>query len=345
MKFKQKLWLAVLLLVTSLVIYNCTNTPTTPNQNEKVTTQSTSEKPLAFSTTLPQDNTAKTFYEVLANGDTMYFIPRDSTVTKTVTTSLSLTTKVWDSVRHVFNSPSNPPPPPPPPPPPSGYVLIYQNDISIGTGGASKLGDLDPFNHGQIGGGSFDNVTYVSAPGSFRDRPTNVSAGTRSEIQFEAAQTPLEGAVEFDVRFNTFVWQNGHWLQWHPSTSGGSGAPRLQFDGNGVVDIVNWNNANAGNKYYSTSFSPVTGQWYHVRFEYKFGTNGYMNFIVDGVTKASVSGVQVGDGSTPYLKVGYNGWDGNSSKFDANYDNIKVYKKTASPTTAVFNMNPIKNAA
>lgn len=207
------------------------------------------------------------------------------------------------------------------PQPSTGLILIYENDISIGTGGASKLGDLDPFNHGQIGSGYFDTKIYVSAPGAFHSRPLNVSSGIRSEIQFDAAQTPLEGRVEFDVYFIVFISSNGHWLQFHPSTLGGSGSPRIEG-----TQVVNWNKGD--NTYYSTSFKPVLLHWYHCIVDYKFGSSGYIHWSMDGVSVFSKDNIQVGDGSTPYLKIGFNGWTpGNPTSSDIVYDNIKIYKK------------------
>lgn len=207
---------------------------------------------------------------------------------------------------------------PQPTPPPTGYTVVYSNTISVQK-------DLDPFGHGQLGNGKLDTSAFVSGPASFKSRPANVSSGIRSEIQFEDAQTPLEGALEYDVRYNVIVPNNGHSLQWHPTTSGGSASPGLWFSSGKFL----WNNwINGVNQGHSTGFAPVIGRWYHFRIEYKFGSTGYLRFFIDGVQNTSGSWTgQVGDGSRPYLKVGYNGWDGNSTASDINYDNIVVYKK------------------
>jgi hypothetical protein len=64
-----------------------------------------------------------------------------------------------------------------------------------------------------------------------------------------------------------------------------------------------------------------------MRLEYKFGSAGYLHWFIDGVEKLNANNIQVGDGSGQYLKVGYNGWDGNSANSRIYYDNLKVYKK------------------
>lgn len=205
------------------------------------------------------------------------------------------------------------------PTPATGYTLVYST-------GYNTQADLDPFGHGQIGNGGLSTNVYVTGPGSFHSRPNNVSSGIRSEVQYDAAQTPLEGAIEYDVIYNVIVPNNGHSLQWHPTTSGGSASPGLWFSGGKFL----WNNwlASDGKNYgHSVNYGPVpTGKWLHMRIEYKFGSSGYLRHYIDGVLVCSWTG-QVGDGSKPYLKVGYNGWDSNSTASDINYDNLQVFKK------------------
>lgn len=199
---------------------------------------------------------------------------------------------------------------------PIGYTLVYST-------GYDNQASLDPFGHGQIGNGGLSTNVYVTGPGSFHSRPNNVSAGIRSEVQYDAAQTPLEGAVEYDVLYNVIVPNNGHSLQWHPTTSGGSASPGLWF----VNGKFQWNNWKDGqNATHTTGITIQTGHWYHMRIEYKFGTSGYLRHYIDGTLVCSWTG-QVGDGSKPYLKVGYNGWDSNSTASDINYDNLQVFKK------------------
>jgi PKD domain/Polysaccharide lyase len=198
----------------------------------------------------------------------------------------------------------------------TGYTLVYST-------GYNTQADLDPFDHGQIGNGGLSTNVYVTGPGSFHSRPNNVSAGIRSEVQYDAAQSPLEGAVEYDVLYNVIVPNNGHSLQWHPTTSGGSASPGLWFV-NGKFQWNNWKDGQNAN--HTTGITVQTGHWYHMRIEYKFGSAGYLRHYIDGTLVCSWTG-QVGDGSAPYLKVGYNGWDSNSTASDINYDNLQVFKK------------------
>ena len=99
-------------------------------------------------------------------------------------------------------------------PPPGSYgTLLYSS-------GYNTSADLDPFDNGQIGSGSLSTSTYVTGPGSFKSVPANVSAGIRSEVQYPESLTPTEGAIEYDVRYETIFQNNGHSLQFHPNTSG-----------------------------------------------------------------------------------------------------------------------------
>lgn len=201
------------------------------------------------------------------------------------------------------------------PPPTGNYSLLYSSGYDI-------LADLDPDGHGQIGNGYLDLTQFDIGPGSFRSRPANVSAGIRSEVQYDESRTPTEGAVEYDVRYNVIVPNNGHSFQFHPNTSGGSASPGLWFESGKFV----WNNWIGGvNQSHSTGVTAQTGHWYHMRNEYKFGSNGYWRSYMDGVLVCSWTG-QVGDGSGQYLKIGYNGWDANSTQSDISYDNIKIWK-------------------
>jgi hypothetical protein len=63
----------------------------------------------------------------------------------------------------------------------------------------------------------------------------------------------------------------------------------------------------------------------HVVLEYKFGSAGYLKFTIDGVVVLNKTGIQVGDGSGQYLKVGVNMWQSQSSF--VYYDNLKIWKK------------------
>jgi len=201
-------------------------------------------------------------------------------------------------------------------PPPGSYgTLLYSS-------GYNTSADLDPFDNGQIGSGSLSTSTYVTGPGSFKSVPANVSAGIRSEVQYPESLTPTEGAIEYDVRYETIFQNNGHSLQFHPNTSGGSASPGL-WHINGQFVWVNWKGGT--NTKYPTNFTIPQNRWMHVVFEYKIGSAGYMKFTIDGVVVLNATNIQVGDGSGQYLKVGVNMWQDQSST--VYYDNLKIWKK------------------
>lgn len=199
-----------------------------------------------------------------------------------------------------------------------GYKLVYCT-------GYDTVGDLDPFNHGQLGGGSLSTTVFKTGPGSFKSVPANVSSGIRSEVQYDEGpngQTPLEGIIEYDVRYEVVCQDNCHSLQFHPDTQGGSASPGL-WHVNGKFVLVNWKNGT--NTQYPSGMTIATNQWYHVKLDYKFGATGYMHFFVDGALKIDANNVQVGDGSGQYLKVGVNMWVNQTSV--VYYDNLRVYAK------------------
>lgn len=206
-----------------------------------------------------------------------------------------------------------------PPDPSPGYQLIYQN-------GADSQKEYDPFGHNQGGNSFIDTKVFFEGTGCFHSRPANVSNGCRGEIQFDAAQTPLEGAVEYMVMYNYVVQNQCHSLQWHPSTSGGSGSP-AKWHENGRIVWKNW--IKGQNLVHSTGVSIPIGAWIKDRIEYKFGANGYFRHYMNDKLICSWTG-QVGDNSSPYFKWGFNGnFDGNLSeavKSDICYDSLKVYK-------------------
>lgn len=211
-----------------------------------------------------------------------------------------------------------------PPVPPAGYTVTYRN-------GFDKPTDLTD-NNGQYGNGFVTTAagTFVTGPGAFRSRPANVSNGCRSEWQSGSnSQNPSEGAIEYDCKYDYIVQGNCHSLQWHPSTGGGSASPGLWHEGGKFV-WYNWKNG--GNSRYATGFTIPKGKWMHFRVEYKFGGSGYIRHFVDGVKIFEKTGIQVGDDSGFYLKLGFNGnFDGNLSeatKSDITYDNLVIYKKS-----------------
>lgn len=248
--------------------------------------------------------------------------PSKDTTVVTFTANATATNTISSSITV---KPTKVPPVNPPPdtvivtPPSNGnYALIYSN-------GFDKPGDLDPFNHEQYGKGYIDLSSFLTGPGSFHSRPATVSGGERSEVSLDP-ETPLEGALEYDVRYNYVVQGECHSLQWHPSTGGGSASPGLWHVGGKFV-IYNW--VGGKNITHSTGYTIPTGKWIHIRIEYKFGSNGYFRIWAEGNLICSWTG-QVGDNSTPYLKIGFNGnFDGNKAeadKSDIQYDNSKVYK-------------------
>lgn len=174
----------------------------------------------------------------------------------------------------------------------------------------------------QAGNGGLSTTIYKDGPGSFKSVPANVSSGIRSEVQYSNSQTPTEGAIEYDVMYETIFQNNGHSLQFHPLTSGGSASPGLWHE-NGKFVWVNWKGGT--NTKYATNFTIPRNKWMHVVFEYKIGSSGYMKFTIDGVVVLNRTGIQVGDGSGQYLKVGVNMWQNQESV--VYYDNLKIWRK------------------
>lgn len=217
---------------------------------------------------------------------------------------------------HIRVSGANPPPPPPDTTSNyDGYTLIYTN-------GYDRQADLDPFGHGQIGNGSLSTTLYKTAPGSFKAVPANVSSGIRSEVQYNEAQTPLFGIVEYDAYYEVIFQNSGHSFQWHPSTTNGSGTGLYHV--NGKIDFVSVESGQTGT-HYVTGYTIPQGRWIHIKMTYGFGTNGYIKLEIDGVTLLNKTGIKMGDGSRPYMKHGSNQWTNSPSVIY--YDNLKVYSK------------------
>lgn len=198
-------------------------------------------------------------------------------------------------------------------------TLVYSS-------GYNTVSDLDPYGNGQWGDGTLashlSTSIYKDGPGSFRSVPASVSSGIRSEVQYPSSLTATEGVIEYDVRYETIFQNSGHSLQFHPNTSGGSASPGLWHE-NGKFVWVNWKGGT--NTKYATNFTIPQNKWMHVVFEYKFGSAGYMKFTIDGVVVLNRTGIQVGDGSGQYLKVGVNLWQSQSSV--VYYDNLKIWKR------------------
>jgi Polysaccharide lyase/PKD domain len=206
-------------------------------------------------------------------------------------------------------------PPPVDPPPAGDYgTLVYST-------GYDKLSDIIN-EHGQQGNGGLSTTIFKTGPGSFKSVPANVSSGIRSEVQYDALQSPLEGAVEYDVMYVKIQADNCHSLQWHPSTDGGSAAPGL-WHVSGKFVLTNWKGG--VNTKYDTGVTIPANKWIHIVIQYKFGSSGYLKMTIDGVVVLNKTNIQVGDGSSPYLKVGFNSWAGSNSEIY--YDSLRVYKK------------------
>jgi hypothetical protein len=207
-----------------------------------------------------------------------------------------------------------------PPTTPGSYgTLLYST-------GYNAVADLDPWGSGQWGSGTLEShlstSIYKVGPASFKSTVATVSSGIRSEVQYPDNLTPLEGAIEYDVMYETVFQNSGHSLQFHPQTSGGSASPGLwHIDGKFVW--TNWKNGT--NSYYPTNFTIPQNKWMHIVFEYKIGSAGYMKMTIDGVVVLNRTGIQVGDGSGQYLKVGVNMWQNQASV--VYYDNLKIWKK------------------
>jgi hypothetical protein len=215
----------------------------------------------------------------------------------------------------------------------SSTVAVTVNASGTTPGSGGNYGTLiystgynttsDIFNSSnQAGNGGLSTTIYKDGPGSFKSVPASVSSGIRSEVQYSSSLTPTEGAIEYDVMYETIFQSSGHSLQFHPMTSGGSASPGLWHE-SGKFTWVNWKGGT--NTKYPTNFTIPRNKWMHVVFEYKIGSSGYMKFTIDGVVVLNRTGIQVGDGSGQYLKVGVNMWQNQESV--VYYDNLKIWRK------------------
>lgn len=183
--------------------------------------------------------------------------------------------------------------------------------------------DLDPFGHNQIGNGTRSTSVWVSSPSSFYSIPANVSGGIRSEVQYDEAQSPTTGCIEYDVRYEVIIQDECHSMQFHPNTDGGSASPGL-WHVSGEFELVNWFNGN--NTHYVTNYTIPQNQWLHMRHEFRFGaSNGYWRIYVDDTEILNISNVRIGDGSGQYFKLGFNCWGSNCTSSRIYYDNLFIY--------------------
>lgn len=184
------------------------------------------------------------------------------------------------------------------PPPASGYIELYHNNFDTDI-------DIDPDTTGQRGNGYIDYVNYITGPGCFHSRPkSGVSGGTRSEVQFKSSRTPVEGAIEYSVKYFYVVKNQCHSFQFHSNVSGSSALLALwHINGKFVVRINNGgNNINQS----QPQIPILTGVKYLMRIEYKFGSAGYYRWYINGALYAAYSGV-LQNGNGQYLKIGFNG--------------------------------------
>lgn len=201
-------------------------------------------------------------------------------------------------------------------PPPGDYgTLIYSN-------GFDTQKELDPFGNGQIGNGSLSTSVKMFGTGSFKSVPANVSSGIRSEVQLDRAQTPTEGTLDYYAMYETIFSGSGHSLQAHPGTSGGSASPGLWHE-DGQFVLVNWKGGT--NTKYPTGFKIPRNVWLHIVLQYKFGSSGYLKLTINDAVVLDKKGIQVGDGSSMYWKIGVNMWQVQNSV--VYYDQLKVYKR------------------
>lgn len=206
------------------------------------------------------------------------------------------------------------------PPPTPGYQLVFQSEFD-------KDNDIRNNDSQQAGKGVISTKQFKTAPASFYAIPDNVSSGTRSEVQYlSPVQNPIEGAIEYWVYYEVIVGSNGCSVQWHPNTPGSSGSPYLMHEGGKFTWVV-WDK-DGTNDYYQTGVTIKKGVWMLFRIEYKFDRSaGYLRHWIDGVKVLDKSGIQLGDGSGQYLKLGTNFWDPSALSCRTFYDSLKIYKK------------------
>lgn len=289
-----------------ILIASCNNEPTT----ETVAVDSvvvSDNGQLVYARTIVS---VSKWNDTLSNGDI-----RQITYTPSVYTPSAYTASKLDTVLYRKGGTTPPVDPPVDPPPTGSYgTLTYST-------GYDKTSDIIN-NSNQQGNGGLSTTVYKTAPGSFRSIPASVSSGIRSEVQYSSGMTPTEGVIEWDVMYVKIQSSSCHSLQFHPNTSGGSASPGLWHE-NGKFTWVNWKGGT--NSKYPTGFTIPANKWMHMVFEYKMGGSGYMKYTIDGVVLLDKKGIQVGDGSGGYLKVGFNSWSGSNSEIY--YDNLRIYRK------------------
>lgn len=295
-----------IMVIVSIFTLQCSNTPTTETVAVDSVVQSDNWQIIYARAITSQSK----WNDTLSNGDI-----RQITYTPSVYVPSSYTASKLDTVL-IRKDGTAPPVDTVVVPPTTNYgTLIYSS-------GYSSIKDLDPFQNNQYGNGSISTTVYKTGPGSFHSVPASVSSGIRSEVQYPDGITPKEGTIVWDVMYVKVQQDNIHSLQIHPNTGGGSASPGL-WHVSGQFYWVNWKGGT--NTKYPTGVTIQTNHWYHMVFQYKYGSIGYMKFTVDGKVVLDRTGIQVNDGSGGYLKVGTNSWSGNNS--EAYYDNLEIWQK------------------
>lgn len=201
-----------------------------------------------------------------------------------------------------------------------GYELVYSN-------GYNKITDLTTDN-GQFGNGKISTTQKTEGAGSFYSVPAgNTSNGYRSEDQFtneSKAVNIKEGAVEYDVRYEYFVANNAHSVQFHPNDQRASAALAL-WHKSGYLVLGTDINVGTANR-----FKPVLNTWYKFRIEFNFDDrNGYARWYVNGKLQAEIKGLPVSKGGGQYFKLGQNNFNltAEDGKGRVYYDDLKIYRK------------------
>lgn len=251
------------------------------------------------------------------------------TITKTNTIIVRDTVKIVNTlVIHDTVCPGTVPPVIVVPPTTPGYTVTYTN-------GYDKKSD---FSDDQLGNGSLSTTIFKSGTGSFKSvvsaGDVAISSGFRSEQQYTgAAQNPLEGRTEYDVRYESFEkpgW-GGSSIQWHPYGGGSAFLFLETAEGNfSVYQYIKGYGASLG--------KIILGQWYHIAWEIKWstGNDGYARLIIDGKLIWSYTGATWDaklSTAPPYVKLGVNYFStvpltqGSQHGSVIYYDNFTVSKK------------------
>jgi chitodextrinase len=150
------------------------------------------------------------------------------------------------------------------------------------------------------------------------------SAGYRSEIEpMNIQDTGIMWygfSIYFDTPFSGSNWTgsaSGHYIQWHPSNSGGSATMAL-MGSSGTWNLVTNPSGGGGGSHHNTNIA-ITRGWHHFVFKVNWSnTNGYVKVWIDGTlvydlahnTASSYYPSETLNWHTAgrYLKMGMNRW-------------------------------------